>query len=448
LDSVAVNTQNEDYRRLISIPLQHQEVWVNKKGYRPKRRVILSTNVAETGLTLDGLKYVIDAGYNKETEYNPVYGTMALITKPAPRSRIRQRRGRSGRKFPGVFYPMYSFQIHESLPLLQFPQILTNDISTIMMDIIREQLKTKKRAGLPEVFRVSDIDMIDCPTPDAIADAMWRLYNMGFVSPDSDAGPGTYNLTPLGELGSLMGGLPPELARMILAGYSWKVSPLDLISIAVWINLDAEPGLRGTTPEWAKENPNKPPPGITWENVYGKLMDAEPAGRLRALVGDHFMDGMFLAAALMKTLADGTLDSAAARLRSFCDDSFLSYDRCIALLQQRDKIIEALLTEGFDLSGESFIDIGLSVEYLTRVKYCIYDGYRSHLLTLVGETYRTAKGLEVVPPSNLYPETKVKPKYLLYHQLELSLNKKTNIFRPKVSIVSVLDGFIAPDANF
>jgi HrpA-like RNA helicase len=462
LDSVAVNTQNEDYRRLISVPLQHQEVWVNKESYRPRRRVILSTNVAETGLTLDGLKYVIDAGYNKETEYNPVYGTMALITKPAPRSRIRQRRGRSGRKFPGVFYPMYSFQIHESLPLLQFPQILTNDVSTIMMDIIREQLKTKARAGLPQIFKVSDIDMIDAPTPDAIADAMWRLYNIGFVSPFGSGGSElTYGLTRLGELGALMAGLPPELARMILAGYSWKVRILDLISIAVWVNLEADSGLKGVSPEWAKANPTKVPPGIKWDNVYNCVLGVdEDFYKMRILIGDNFIDGMFFSNALMKTLGDGTLETAASRLREFCNASFISYDRAIAFLQQRDKIIEALLTEGFSLDNiPDSEDISL-MEYVTKIKYCIYDGYRSNLLTRDGDVYKTSRGLEVVAPSVFHSEEKVegvkkhpfiadlKPKYIVYNQLELSLNKKTNIFRPKVSIISVLDGFIAPDQLF
>jgi HrpA-like RNA helicase len=463
LDSVAVNTQNEDYRRLISVPLQHQEVWVNKESYRPRRRVILSTNVAETGLTLDGLKYVIDAGYNKETEYNPVYGTMALITKPAPRSRIRQRRGRSGRKFPGVFYPMYTFQIHESLPLLQFPQILTNDVSTIMMDIIREQLKTKARSGLPEVFKVSDIDMIDAPTPDAIADALWRLYNMGFVSPTGNAdlptAELTYGLTRLGELGALMAGLPPELDRMVLAGYSWGVDILDLIAIAVWVNLEADSGLKGVSLEWAKANPAKVPPGITWENVYKRALDSEEDFyKLRVLIGDNFIDGMFFADALMKTLGGGSLETAAARLREFCNASFISYDRAVAFLQQRDKIIEALLTEGFAIDSSARHDS--LVEYITKIKYCIYDGYRSNLLTRDGDVYKTTRGLEVVAPSVFHTEEKaegikkhpfiadLKPKYVVYHQLELSLNKKTNIFRPKVSIISVLDGFIAPDHLF
>ena len=72
------------------------------------RKCIVSTNIAETSLTVDGIKYVVDCGYNKVKVYNPRIGIDALQIAPASQANVNQRAGRAGRTGPGVAYRLYT----------------------------------------------------------------------------------------------------------------------------------------------------------------------------------------------------------------------------------------------------------------------------------------------------------------------------------------------------
>lgn len=179
-DAVKRNTRDNRY---LNVPAGDHEVIINGTKHVPGRRLILTTVVAETGLTLNNLKYVIDAGYNRETEYNPTLGINALLTKPIPQSRMKQRRGRAGRKFRGVFYPLYPKYIYDKMQVQQFPQILTADITPIILDIIFEQLRAKMSAGDHDpTFDMNNIDLVDVPSPDALIAALGKLYAIGFIT--------------------------------------------------------------------------------------------------------------------------------------------------------------------------------------------------------------------------------------------------------------------------
>ena len=72
------------------------------------RKCIVSTNIAETSLTVDGIKYVVDCGYNKVKVYNPRIGIDALQIAPASQANVNQRAGRAGRTGPGFAYRLYT----------------------------------------------------------------------------------------------------------------------------------------------------------------------------------------------------------------------------------------------------------------------------------------------------------------------------------------------------
>lgn len=490
IDSEAVNYYTEDFKKLIDVELEDQLIKIDDKIYIPKRRVIMSTNVAETGLTLDGLKYVVDAGYNRETEYNPVYGTVGLITKPAPRSRIRQRRGRSGRKFPGVFYPLYTEDIHNKLPLLQLPQILTSDVSTIMIDVIKEQLKMKKAAGLPIEFRIKDIDLIDHPTPDAISSCLYKLHSLGFIainSPDNvdfdvvkkstldqtldkaKIMTKSYGLTPLGVIASRFGSMAPELVRMILAGYSWNIFIPDLIAVAIYLQMDAEKGIAGASAEWRRNNPGKTVPGINWVNIYklalGKYFSEDSLlYKVRLIISDTMLDGLFLMNAIIELSRADNLFKSISQVRDWCEANFVSYERAVKMLQSRDEIIEMMLIEGFDVfTGKSLSTTPERkfMNYICNIKHCIYDGFRCNLITYNGSEYRTVNNLKVNTPSLFKSNEKnskeasryqyaieTLPTTMVYYKLDLQLSKKNNLFEVKAAAVSALDGYIPIDNEF
>lgn len=72
------------------------------------RKCIVATNIAETSLTLDGVKYVVDAGYCKLKVFNPKIGMDALQVTPVSQANANQRSGRAGRTGPGVCYRLYT----------------------------------------------------------------------------------------------------------------------------------------------------------------------------------------------------------------------------------------------------------------------------------------------------------------------------------------------------
>ncbi|SIP85844.1 Pre-mRNA-splicing factor ATP-dependent RNA helicase [Pacmanvirus A23] len=482
----AIQSQNIDYKRLSSIPVQEHEVIIKGKKYVPTRRVIISTNVAETGLTLENLKYVIDSGYNREIEFNPVLGIRALITKPAPQSRVRQRRGRVGRKFSGTFYPLYPKYIHEKLPELQFPTILIEDVSPIMVDIIREQLKVKMLSGdrNPE-FLLSDIDMIDVPTPDALASVMEKLYSIGFVSPISPkwdvdlenvfkepnetANDVKFGLTKLGMLATTFNMLSPENARMILAAYSWGCSVFDIITIAAYVRI----GPRSFVSAPIVESETAIPPKVTinWTAVYkaglpGFIASTGLHYKVRLLIADDFINGLILFNAVKYIIRSSEVKNAINSLQEWCHHNHISYREVLNLIRGRDEIIEQMLTskmELFEQQSEAIINSTADnfMDIISKIKHCIYDGYRCNLLTRVGEKYVTSGGLEVMKPV-LFQENEKKlaeqseygfimeaiPTYILYKELSLKYNRKTSMYDVITDCISTLDSFVSFDPEF
>ncbi len=483
IDSVAVSTRNIDYMRTLVIPVQDHIVHINGKDYVPSRRVIMSTNVAETGLTLSNLKYSIDAGFNREIEYNPIYNIRGLLTKPAPQSRIRQRRGRVGRKFPGVFYPLYPKYIHERLPELQYPQILIEDISLIMMDIIVEQLKVKRIAGDRDPqFVVSDIDMIDPPTPDAVMSCLEKLYNLGYISlkappydadlhafisaPEDDAP--RFSITKLGALAATFTMLTPETTRMILAAYSWGCSVLDVITIGAYLLIESKSF--SAMPDTVSDNPKRLL--INWLQVYkdglpGAIITSKDIlYKIRLLMADDFIHGVILFNAVKYIASQSSAKKSANKLQKWCTQCNISHKACLDLIKVRDDIIEQMLAAGFEIfAGEenalSKATSDTFVDTITRLKYCIYDGYRGNLLTKDGQNYKTSTNLTVATPKLFHEDERkvaekseykfvlgVAPDVLIFHELSLKYNRVSSMYDVITDRVSAMDGFVSVDTDF
>ena len=484
IDATAVQNRNRDYHWTMYVPVSEHTVIIGGKKYTPSRRVIICTNVAETGLTLDNLKYVIDGGFNREIEFNPVYGIRGLITKPAPKSRIRQRRGRAGRKFRGVFYPLYPRHIYDMLPDLQLPQILIEDISVIMLNIINEQLRAKSLGGDHDPqFSPQDIDMIDDPTPDSTSACMEKLYSLGFIAPNAPkwspdtaeiiAGePGSksrFGLTKIGAIARNFSMIKPECIRMILGAYVWRCSVLDMITIAAYITLDAKSFLGRPAEDTAS---NIPPPKvhINWISVYkmglpGHFPSANMLYKMRLLLADDFINGIVLFSAI-KRVIEGSDSNAIIGLQKWCRQNDISYRACLEFIRVRDDIIEQMLLMGMEIfdqeeqsiantTEDSFMDI------VTRVKYCIYEGFRNNMIVRQGAVYRTLMGLEI-PPPKLFQENEEKiaeqnqygfilsvlPTYILYNELGLKYNRKTSMFEVTIDRICALDGFVSIDKSF
>lgn len=100
-----------------------------------KRKVILSTSIAETSLTIDGVRIVVDSGLARAARFDPRRGMSGLVTIPVSRAVADQRRGRAGRQSAGVCYRLWREEEHEQLPEYPVPEIQVSDLAHVALDL-------------------------------------------------------------------------------------------------------------------------------------------------------------------------------------------------------------------------------------------------------------------------------------------------------------------------
>ena len=163
-----------------------------------RRKVILSTSLAETSLTIDGVRTVIDSGLARVPRFDPRRGMTGLVTVPVSRATADQRRGRAGRQAPGVCYRLWSAADEAALPASPTPEILAADLAPLALELAVW--------GSPDG---AGLRFMDPPPAAHLERARETLRLLGAITRDGA-------VTPLGRA---MAALPvhPRLARMILA---------------------------------------------------------------------------------------------------------------------------------------------------------------------------------------------------------------------------------------
>jgi HrpA-like RNA helicase len=172
IDSKAVNEKTDSFKLLFA--------------ETKKRKIIMSTTVAETGLTLDNLKYVIDSGYNFSTIYFPKYNASGLVMQPTTKSKIKQRIGRCGRKFDGIGYLTYSVEAFKHLDDQQYPEIITLGYSNKIMQMLQSYFKNRAYTGSKEKFDYRRIGLLTNPLSENIEESFTMLAKYGFISNNVD----------------------------------------------------------------------------------------------------------------------------------------------------------------------------------------------------------------------------------------------------------------------
>ncbi len=99
------------------------------------RKVVFATNIAETSLTIEGVRAVIDSGLTRRLQYDPSTGMNRLITVPVSRASAEQRKGRAGRTAAGVCYRLYSSHAFQSLIPFAPPEMLISDLSSLALEL-------------------------------------------------------------------------------------------------------------------------------------------------------------------------------------------------------------------------------------------------------------------------------------------------------------------------
>ena len=99
------------------------------------RKIILSTSIAETSLTIDGVRIVVDAGLARTARFDPRRGMSGLVTIAVSRAVADQRRGRAGRQGPGLCFRLWTEAEHEQLPAYPVPEIRVSDLTHVALDL-------------------------------------------------------------------------------------------------------------------------------------------------------------------------------------------------------------------------------------------------------------------------------------------------------------------------
>ncbi len=162
------------------------------------RRIVLATNVAETSLTVPGIRYVVDTGLARVNRYSYRNKVEQLLTEPVSQASANQRAGRCGRVAAGVCIRLYAEDDYRARPLYSDPEILRSSLASVILRM--------KALGLTDVER---FPFLDPPAPRMIADGYQLLAELGAVDEGNE----------LTAVGRRLARFPidPRVARMILA---------------------------------------------------------------------------------------------------------------------------------------------------------------------------------------------------------------------------------------
>jgi ATP-dependent helicase HrpB len=174
------------------------------------RKIIVSTNVAETSLTIEGVTTVIDCGLARVARFDPHRGINTLLIEKISAASADQRAGRAGRTAPGVAVRLWTEREHAQRPLQELPEVKRLDLSEVVL--------TLKASGIDDVFA---FPWLEKPEPKALQRAETLLADLGALAsrPSSTAVPEQRAVLPITEVGRKMLRFPvhPRYARMFLA---------------------------------------------------------------------------------------------------------------------------------------------------------------------------------------------------------------------------------------
>ena len=138
-----------------------------------RRKLVLATSIAETSLTLEGVRIVVDSGLARRPRYDRTAGLTRLVTERASQAAVAQRAGRAGRQAPGRVYRLWEEAATQSLPRFDPPEILEADLSALVLD-----------CALWGVTDPRTLRWIDPPPASALDEARRRLQNLSAIDED------------------------------------------------------------------------------------------------------------------------------------------------------------------------------------------------------------------------------------------------------------------------
>ena len=183
---------------MYSLQSASKQSLVFAKTPKGMRKCVVCTNIAETSLTVDGIKYVVDSGFCKLKVFNPSIGMDALAVTPISQANADQRKGRAGRTGPGTCFRMYTEYMYST-------QMLQNQIPEIQRTNLGNVILLLKKLGDDNLY---NFDFMDPPPQENITNSMYQLWILGALT----------NTGALSEIGDRMVEYPldPYLQKMMV----------------------------------------------------------------------------------------------------------------------------------------------------------------------------------------------------------------------------------------
>ena len=218
--------------RLAFIPL-HGELPPEEQDLafapNPLRKVIVATNVAETSVTIEGIRHVVDSGLARVARYDAERGLSTLFIEPISRASAEQRKGRAGRTGPGMCHRLWTESGQLNRPERNTPEIQRSDLAEVVL--LLHSLGVRKAASF---------DWLDKPDPQAVERAERLLQTLGALkaSAQLDAAPAPEEKGPRGDLtplGARMLHLPmhPRYSRMLVEAARYGCVPATALCAAL-----------------------------------------------------------------------------------------------------------------------------------------------------------------------------------------------------------------------
>ncbi|XP_055260248.1 ATP-dependent RNA helicase DHX33 isoform X2 [Moschus berezovskii] len=189
------------------------------KGYR---KVIISTNIAETSITITGIKYVVDTGMVKAKKYNPDSGLEVLAVQRVSKTQAWQRTGRAGREDSGICYRLYTEDEFEKFEKMTVPEIQRCNLASVMLQLLAMK-----------VPNVLSFDFMSKPSPDHIQAAIAQLELLGALEHRG----GQLTLTPMGRKMAAFP-LEPKFAKTILLSPKFHCTE-EILTIVALLSVDS-----------------------------------------------------------------------------------------------------------------------------------------------------------------------------------------------------------------
>ena len=299
------------------------------------RRIILSTNVAETSVTLPGIRYVIDSGLVRLSRYNARTQVQRLQIEPVSQASANQRKGRCGRIAPGICVRLYGEDDFKKRDEFTPPEILRASLAGVILTMLDLKL------GEIETF-----PFIDPPSSTMIREGYRELDMIGAIENADDplddptaSGRATDRSPLLTHLGRQLARLPlePALARILFAAHHEKALADTLIVVAA---LECDDPRRRPIEKQADA-----------DKLHARFLS--PSSDFAAIVR------------LWRWYRDQTASASQSAARRLCKDNFLSYPRIRDWIDLRDQLERLCKELKLDVASSTGGDVGLHRALLT-----------------------------------------------------------------------------------